>query len=69
MCPKRKSGRWGIKVSAGGAGGLPAVQQCIDAKTDNLSQDVSPTGRGRRRPRTAFTEERQRCKEELLCRG
>lgn len=34
--PKRKSGLWEIKMSSGQAKGMPAMQQCVDEKTDDL---------------------------------
>lgn len=34
--PKRKSGLWEIKMSGGQAQGMPAMQQCVDEKTDDL---------------------------------
>jgi hypothetical protein len=36
--PKRKSGLWEMKMSGGQAKGMPAIQQCIDEKTDDLMQ-------------------------------
>lgn len=36
--PKRKSGLWEIKMSSGQTKGMPAMQQCIDEKTDDLMQ-------------------------------
>ena len=34
--PKRKSGLWEIKMVSGQAKGMPAMQQCVDEKTDDL---------------------------------
>jgi hypothetical protein len=34
--PKRKSGLWEMKMSGGKTQGMPAVQQCVDEKTDDL---------------------------------
>jgi Protein of unknown function (DUF3617) len=34
--PKRKSGLWEIKMSGAQSKGMPALQQCIDEKTDDL---------------------------------
>ena len=36
--PKRKSGLWEMKMSGGQTKGMPAIQQCIDEKTDDLMQ-------------------------------
>ncbi len=36
--PKRKSGLWEIKMSSGQAKGMPAMQQCVDEKTDDLTK-------------------------------
>jgi hypothetical protein len=36
--PKRKSGLWEIKMSSTQAKGMPAIQECIDEKTDDLMQ-------------------------------
>jgi len=34
--PKRKSGLWEMKMSSGQTQGMPAIQQCVDEKTDDL---------------------------------
>jgi hypothetical protein len=34
--PKRKSGLWEIKMSGEQTPGMPAIQQCVDEKTDDL---------------------------------
>ena len=34
--PRRKSGLWEIKMSGGQIPGMPAIQQCVDEKTDDL---------------------------------
>ena len=34
--PKRKSGLWEIKMTGGQAKGMPAMQQCVDEKSDDL---------------------------------
>jgi len=34
--PKRKSGLWEIKMSGGQTKGMPAMQQCVDEKTDDM---------------------------------
>jgi len=36
--PKRKSGLWELKMTSGQAKGMPAMQQCVDEKTDDLMQ-------------------------------
>jgi hypothetical protein len=36
--PKRKSGLWKIKMSSGQTKGMPARQQCVDEKTDDVMQ-------------------------------
>lgn len=35
--PRRKSGLWEIKMSTGQAPAMPAIQQCVDEKTDDLT--------------------------------
>ena len=40
--PKRKSGLWEIKVSSQYSRGVPAMQQCIDEKTDDLMKNEMP---------------------------
>jgi len=49
--PKRKSGLWEIKVSSDYSKGMPAMQQCIDEKTDDLMKNEMP-GRKRKCLRT-----------------
>ncbi len=34
--PKRKSGLWEIKMTGGQTKGMPAMQQCVDEKSDDL---------------------------------
>jgi hypothetical protein len=41
--PKRKSGLWEIKVSSDYSKGMPAMQQCIDEKTDDLLKNEMPS--------------------------
>ena len=36
--PKRKSGLWELKMSGGQTKGMPAMQQCVDEKTDDMMQ-------------------------------
>jgi hypothetical protein len=42
--PKRKSGLWEIRVSSDYSKGMPAMQQCIDEKTDDLMTIDMPGG-------------------------
>jgi hypothetical protein len=42
--PKRKSGLWETKVSMDSTKGMPAVQECVDEKTDDLMTTDMPGG-------------------------
>ena len=41
--PKRKPGLWEMKMSSGQTQGMPAIQQCVDKKTDDLmTKELGP---------------------------
>jgi hypothetical protein len=66
--PKRKSGLWEIKVSSDYSKGMPAMQQCIDEKTDDLMTNEMPGGEKLSCSKNEVRKEGDRIVSESVCK-
>jgi hypothetical protein len=65
--PKRKSGLWEIRVSSDYKG-MPAMQQCIDEKTDDLMTNEMPGGEKLSCSKNEVRKEGDRIVSESVCK-
>ncbi len=66
--PRRKSGLWEIKVSSDHSKGMPALQQCIDEKSDDLMKNEMPGGESLTCSKNEVRKEGDRIISESVCK-
>ena len=62
--PKRKSGLWEIKISSAQGQGIPAMQQCVDAKSDDIMKGDPNQGSC---SKSEFRKEGERLIHDTVC--
>ena len=66
--PRRKLGLWEIKVSSEHSKGMPAMQQCIDEKTDGPDEERNAGGEKLTCSKNEVRKEGDRIISESVCK-